>query len=143
MLFLLDGNNILGRLGFNRTAADSQRRLVTAAVALSRERKARVVCVFDGAMGDRVPVSLGAVSVRFAGARSADDVITELASKAREPVRVVTADAGLGSRVKRRNVEILPPREMQSFFEERTDESKPPAGEDWESYFSDPKNRNV
>jgi hypothetical protein len=143
MLYLLDGTNILGRLGFPRTAVDSQRRLVQAAVTLSRANHAKVVCVFDGIPAERFASRLGQVTVRFAGSRSADDLIVEEArSRDREPVRVVTADAELGARVKRRNVEILAPREVRSFFDVEP-ATGTREGEDWESYFSDPKNRNV
>ena len=144
MIIFIDGSNVLGRLGLDRLSADSKRSLIRGAAELARRRKARVVCVFDGAPDEAFATTLGSVSVRFAAPRDADSVITaEVERETRDRIAVITSDAELARKVRRRGVEILNPQVMRELMEARAEARSGEPREDWETYFSDPKNRNV
>jgi hypothetical protein len=74
MPLLIDGNNLLHRLPRARRSREQVRRLT---LDLCRGHRTRVVVVFDGPPPDGTPEreELGQVSIRYAGARSADDLI--------------------------------------------------------------------
>jgi uncharacterized protein YaiI (UPF0178 family) len=107
----------------------------------ARAKKTRVTCIFDGPEPPSFAKSLGAVTVAFSGSRSADDLIVERAANGRG-WSVVTSDRELAVRVQRRQVEVVAPavfiREMEVAAAASGEES---AGDDWDTYFSDPTNR--
>ena len=74
MPILIDGNNLLHRLPRHDRSREQVRRLVLDAC---RRERMKVAVVFDGPppAGGRVREELGAVTVVYAGTRSADDVI--------------------------------------------------------------------
>ena len=139
MPFLIDGSNVLGAMRVDRHGDEGKRGLVRLLAGFARAKKTRVTCVFDGSEPASFAKSLGPVSVVFSGSRSADDLIVERAANGRG-WSVVTSDRGLAARVQRRHVEIVAAdafiREMEAAAsgEEST-------GDDWDTYFSDPKNR--
>ena len=142
MIYLLDGSNILGG-GSHRDQSAARRELVTAAASLARRQGKKVILFFDGVPSENLASVIGTLAVRFSGSRSADDMIVEAASKTKDPVTVVTADGELARRVARRNVSVVNPREFHLLVGEQTEAGNEKAGDDWERYFSDPKNRNV
>ncbi|HEX4954364.1 MAG TPA: NYN domain-containing protein [Thermoanaerobaculia bacterium] len=91
--FLVDGSNLGGvaasRAGSRDAAAVLQRLLPWARM------RAEVVVVFDGPPRPDVAERYGSVEVRFAGARSADEVILELVAARPRHWTVVTNDAAL------------------------------------------------
>ena len=140
MLFLVDGSNVAGKLAGAPRDDAAKRELVQLAARVSRKRKARILLFFDGSAPPSFAARLGNLEVRFTAPRSADDAIAaEVARRERESLTVVTSDAGLGARVRGRRVTVLAPRDFVALAgeEERSDQT------DWESYFSDPNNRNV
>ena len=139
MIYLVDGSNVLGRAGANREAVDEKRELLRAAASFARSQKAKLRLFFDGAKPDGFGSDLGAVRAVFSGGVAADELIVEAARAASEPVRVVTSDMTLAARVRGRRVAILSPSEfLRGCVQGESDRRQ---GEDWESYFSDPKNR--
>ena len=144
MRVLVDGSNLLGAMRLDRESAEAKRVLLRLLASWARRKKAKVTCFFDGYRPASFGATLGGVVARFSHPRPADDAIVEEIEKlAREPFRLVTSDAGLAARARGRRVELV---EARRFAEELTQEEGEseagPAG-DWESYFSDPKNRNI
>jgi hypothetical protein len=89
---------------------------------------------------------MGALTVRYAGNRSADDAIIEAVerSKARRDCHVVTDDRALAERARQRGARSL---SVSDFWGRLADET-PARGEgksvdvdDWMSFFSDDRNR--
>src|SRR5687768_1743411 len=120
----------------DRHGDEGKRGLVRLLAGFARAKKTRVTCIFDGPEPPSFAKSLGAVTVAFSGSRSADDLIVERAANGRG-WSVVTSDRGLAARVQRRQVVIVAPatfiREMEAAASR--EES---AGDDWDTYFSDP-----
>jgi len=141
LIYLVDGSNVLGRAGADREGVEDKRALLRAAAAFARRRKARLTLFFDGRQPESFASSLGAVRAVFSNGRPADDLIVDCAQKdgSREPVRVVTSDSALAARVQGRRVEVIRCGEFLSALREEAGDGVPP--EDWEHYFSDPKNR--
>jgi predicted RNA-binding protein with PIN domain len=139
MPFLIDGSNVLGAMRADRHSDDSKRALVRLLGGFARAKRTRVACIFDGPEPASFGRHLGAVSVAFSGDRTADDLIAERAATGRGWT-VVTSDRGLAARVQRRHVEVVQPatfiREMEAAGSGESE-----AGGDWESWFSDDKNR--
>ncbi len=144
MRVLVDGSNLLGAMRLDRESADAKRALLRILASWARQRKAKVVCFFDGYRPDAFATAVGAVTARFSHPRAADDAIAEEIERlARDAFRLVTSDAALAARCRGRRVEIVEARAFARALEQAEpggDEA--PAG-DWESYFSDPKNRNI
>jgi predicted RNA-binding protein with PIN domain len=138
MPWLIDGSNVLG---VDRHGDDAKRALVQRLASFARAKKTRVTCVFDGPSPASFATHLGAVTVAFSGTRSADELIAERAANGRG-WSVVTSDRGLAARVQRRQVDVVTPASFVRLLEEHAAAAgEPAAGEDWENYFSDPKNR--
>ena len=136
MPYLVDGNNVLGS---DRFSDDARRALVTRVAAFARAKRTRVTLVFDGPEPSSFAKHLGAVSVAFSGARTADDVIAERAASGRG-WSVVTSDRGLAARVARREVTIVAPSQFVRELEVAA-AVEPDTQGDWESFFADEKNR--
>lgn len=139
MPWLIDGSNVLGVMRVDRHGEEGKRGLVRLLAGFARAKKTRVTCIFDGPEPPSFAKSLGPVSVAFSGPRSADDLITERAANGRG-WSVVTSDRGLAARVQRRQVEIVAPAAFIRMMEEGAS-GEEAAGGDWDTYFSDPKNR--
>lgn len=139
MPYLVDGSNVLGAA---RAVAEAKRRLVRDLGRLARERRTRVVCVFDGEEPEHFGRHLGGVSVVFSGARSADDIIAARAASG-GGWKVVTGDRALAARVSGRRAEIVEPRRLLEEIDRLPEGEERGVADDWISYFSDPKNRNV
>ncbi len=142
MTWVVDGNNLLGRAGIPREGDDARRALVRLLGAFARERKTRVWCCFDGPEPEAFGRLPRGVSIAFSGTRSADDRIAEYVSRG-SGWKVVTSDRGLAARLPRRGVEIVETgtvlRELETLARDQPAEQS----DDWQAYFSDPKNRNV
>ena len=138
MSWLVDGSNVLGR---DRESDDAKRRFVQQLARFARTRRTKVACFFDGLSPSSFGSSLGGVSVVFTGQRPADDLIVQRVS-AGTGWKVVTSDQGLASRVRGRRCEVVRPASFLGELEALPDES-PAGSDDWQAYFSDPKNRNV
>ena len=139
MPWLIDGSNVLGAMRVDRHGDEGKRGLVRLLAGFARANKTRVTCVFDGPEPPSFATHLGAVTVAFSGARSADDLIAERAENGRG-WSVVTSDRGLAARVQRRQVEVIAPTVFLRKMEQAaTTESD--IVDDWDAYFSDEKNR--
>ena len=106
-----------------------------------RRTRARVVLFFDGAGKS---VSLGSLSVRFAGASSADDAIVREIARSSRPreATVVTADRDLARRARDAGAVTLSPTEFWKRFGAAETASARPADtrvdvDDWERWFAD------
>jgi predicted RNA-binding protein with PIN domain len=145
MTILVDGSNLLGAIGAH-TVDEAKRELVALLGSLARRRSSRVICFFDGERPVPFATNLGAVSVRFSGRRSADDLIAAEVSGARSPQTVVTSDRGLAARVQGRRTEVIAAASFLAELRRAAAESNTvsqSSEDDWENYFSDPENRNI
>lgn len=140
MPYLLDGDNVIGSARGRRGTALDREALVREVSDRLRRTRARVVLFFDGAGAG---VSLGNLSVRFAGAVSGDEAIVRevgRTSPSREAI-VVTADRELARRVRDAGGTAITP---QSFWERfgkaasptRREEDKVDV-EEWMNWFSE------
>jgi predicted RNA-binding protein with PIN domain len=139
MPWLIDGSNVLGAMHVDRHSDEAKRGLVRLLASFARAKKTRVTCIFDGPEPASFGLHLGAVSVVFSSGRSADEIIIERARQGRG-WSVVTSDRGLAARVQRREVAIVAPQKLIREMEESAS-GDTLGGDDWETYFSDPKNR--
>ena len=147
MRWIVDGSNVLGALGWDRESRTSKERLTSLCARFARHERKRLVLCFDGSKPSGFAAKLGAVSLRFCSPRSADDVIESATRDTSDSWSVVTSDAGIANRVRRRTVEVDSAGEFVRRLEQipETDErdsDRTSGGEDeWQAYFSDPKNR--
>ncbi len=139
MPWLIDGSNVLGAMHVDRHSDDSKRGLVRLLGSFARAKRTRVTCVFDGLEPPSFGRHLGSVSVVFSGTRSADEIIIERARNGRG-WSIVTSDRGLAARVQRREVTVIAPQTLIREMEESAS-GDAQGGNDWDAYFSDPKNR--
>jgi predicted RNA-binding protein with PIN domain len=142
MSWVIDGNNLLGRAGASRDAADSKRQLIRALANFARAKRTKVACYFDGPEPEHFGRHLGNVTVLFSGTRSADELIVKRVANG-SGWKVVTADRGLSSRIQRRQVEVVDTGTFMAELESLPPGEEKVAGEEWLAWFSDPKNRNV
>jgi predicted RNA-binding protein with PIN domain len=136
MPWLIDGSNVLGG---SRLGDDAKRQLLRMLAALARAKRTKITCVFDGVEPASFGRQLGSVTAVFSGARSADDVIAERAASGRG-WSVVTSDRALQARVRGRQVAIVSPAALLREIE-AAGSVEEGGGEEWEEWFSDPKNR--
>src|SRR5207248_11745790 len=108
----------------------------------ARAKRTRVVGVFDGEEHGPCGRHLGGVSVVFSGAREADELIVARVASG-SGWKVVTSDRGLAGRVGGRRVEVIEPRRLLAEIDTLPPSEERGVADDWISYFSDPKNRNV
>lgn len=146
MRWLVDGSNVLGTLRWNREARESKERLAALCARFARHERKKLTLCFDGAAPAGFATKLGGVSIRFCHPRSADDVIVGMTRDTSDDWCVVTSDAGVANRVRRRTVKVVSSQDFGSRLERipRSNEDEQGGGiedGDWESYFSDPKNR--
>lgn len=139
MPYLVDGSNVLGAMHADRHSDDAKRGLMRLLANFARAKRTKVTCIFDGPEPHSFARHLGSVVAVFSGSRTADDLIIERAAQGRG-WSVVTSDRGLAAKVQRRQVDIVAPvafiREL-----ELAATSEEAGGDDWSSWFSDPKNR--
>ena len=143
MSWVIDGNNVLGRLGAGvRESIDAKRDLIRRLAEFARARKTRVACYFDGTEPEHFGKSLGSVSVIFSGKMTADDLIAARLGGGRG-WQLVTSDQALAARVRGRGVQIVDASDFLRMIEEASRErrAKEETPEEWLEYFSDPKNR--
>lgn len=150
MADLVDGNNLLGRLG-----GGTREGLVAALSELARRKRKKLTIVFDGpppAGGPKVQ-ALGDVTVVHAAPKSADDEIVRRVREARDPrgVTVVTDDRLLAESVAAAGARTCGVSEFSqgaarklAGSSEGEERAMPPVNvsvRDWERWFSDPKNK--
>lgn len=149
MAFLVDGNNLLGRLG-----GGTREGLVSELAQLARLRRTRLTVVFDGPPEHGRPKvqALGDVTVVCAAPLTADEEIVRRLRESRDPkgLTVITDDRALTSAVKSAGGRA---EGIEGFRREASSrlnapaaveptKSAPPIGvKEWERWFSDPKNR--
>lgn len=124
----------------DRDAVESKRELARLAASFSRAKRTKVTLFFDGPEPPNFARHLGAVTVVFAGKRSADDLIVEQTGAARD-AHVVTSDRALAARVGGRRIEVVDAQQFARELESAEREPGATPAEDWMNYFSDPKNR--
>jgi predicted RNA-binding protein with PIN domain len=147
MPYLVDGNNLIGQAGLGRASEDDRAALVRELADRLRRTRARILVFFDGS-GESL--SLGSLSVRFAGARTADDAIVRELARSRAPreTTVVTADRDLARRARDAGGRAMTPREFWARFGSAggPKESGSPGEthvdvEEWARFFEDERNR--
>jgi hypothetical protein len=144
--YLVDGNNLIGAERGGRASSEDQAALTREISDRLRSTRARVVLFFDGAGN---PLSLGSLSVRFAGASTADDAILREVGRSSRPqeMTVVTADRELARRTRDAGGRVTAPSEFWKRFGAQAGPSPRPGGEtrvnvdDWLEWFSDDQNR--
>ena len=148
MPYLVDGNNLIGEAAAGSSSARED--LVRDLAARLRGGKARIVVVFDGGppSGGRGSSSLGSLSVRYAGSRSADDAIVDhlRGTAAAKDWHVVTNDRGLAARVRELGAHVVSTADFRHRLAAPEGGSRPEGSgsvEEWMDFFSDPRNRNV
>jgi predicted RNA-binding protein with PIN domain len=141
MPWLIDGSNVLGIAGADRHSDEAKRALVRTLTRFARAKRTRITCVFDGEPPAGFATSLGAVSIVFSAARTADDIIVSRASHGRG-WNVVTSDRALGDRIRGRHVTLVGSREFLQQAETLREDGTA-AEEDWAAWFADPKNRQT
>jgi len=144
--YLLDGNNLIGAERGGAASQEDQTALSRELADRLRRTRARVVLFFDGAGR---PLALGALSVRFAGAVSADEAILREVARSKRPeeATVVTADRALSRQARDAGAKTLSPVEFWARFGResrpttpRTPES-PVDVDEWVRWFEDEANR--
>jgi len=144
--YLLDGNNLIGAERGGAASQEDQTALSRELADRLRRTRARVVLFFDGAGR---PLALGALSVRFAGAVSADEAILREVARSKRPeeATVVTADRALARQARDAGAKTLSPVEFWARFGResrpttpRTPES-PVDVDEWVRWFEDEANR--
>jgi predicted RNA-binding protein with PIN domain len=151
MPYLVDGNNLLGRVLGKAPRGEGERSaLVRELAERLRSTRARVTLVFDGAAPHgAASKSLGPLAVRFAGSRPADDVIAESVQRAAAPRDwiAVTDDRALAERVRSAGGRVSSVTDFWARFGSAaaSGEGATPAQslEDWLEYFSDERNRKL
>jgi hypothetical protein len=144
--YFLDGNNLIGTERGGAASEEDQAALVREVSDRLRLTRARVVLFFDGAGR---PLALGALSVRFAGAVSADEAILRDVARSKPPeeATVVTADRALARHARDAGAKTLSPAEFWARFGR---ESRPASGrtpespvdvDEWVRWFEDETNR--
>ena len=147
MPYLVDGNNVIGAERGGPASDDGRAALVREIADRLRATRARVVLFFDGS-GDSL--SLGSLSVRFAGAATADDAIVREVGRSAHPQEmiVVTADRDLARRTRDAGGRVAAPAEFWRRFGAPA-RSMPSSGgsetrvdvDDWLKWLSDDRNR--
>lgn len=136
MPWLVDGSNVLRG---ERESDGAKRELVRRLASFARAKRTRVTCFFDGPEPASFARGLGSVTVVFSGSRTADDLIVERVRGGRG-WSVVTSDGGLAARVRGRHVEVVSVQQLMAELDRVGRDAAEP-DEDWERWFSDPKNR--
>jgi predicted RNA-binding protein with PIN domain len=144
--YLLDGNNLIGTERGSAASEGDQAALVREVSDRLRRTRARVVLFFDGAGR---PLALGALSVKYAGAVSADEAILREVASAKRPeeATVVTADRALAVQTRDAGAKTLTPAEFWTRFgrESRPATTRIPESpvdvDEWVRWFEDETNR--
>jgi len=139
MSWVIDGSNLLGQL---RSDVAAKRKLVQTLAQFARARRTKVICLFDGSEPEHFGAQLGGVRVVFSGARSADEVIAKQVANG-SGWKVVTSDRALAARIRRRAVEVVESSSFLRELENLPSSESTGSADDWNAYFSDPKNRNI
>jgi predicted RNA-binding protein with PIN domain len=145
--YILDGDNLVGTTLRRRAEARDRDALVAEVSDRLRKTRAKVVLFFDGA---GKALSLGDLSVRFAGPRSADEAILLEISRTSRPreTTVVTADRDLARRVRDAGATAISPPDFWKRFgaaeavSPRRPSEEPVDVDDWLEWFSDEANRD-
>ncbi|KAA0254285.1 MAG: hypothetical protein EDX89_10780 [Acidobacteria bacterium] len=150
MAEIVDGNNLMGRLGGGTAEG-----LVKELADVARARRRKLTVVFDGPppAGRPKVQALGDVTVVYSAPRTADEEIIRRIREARDPhgLTVITDDRGLTSAVSAAGARTAGTdwfrRDSTSRLDRRDArveaQKEGPTGNlrEWELYFSDPKNR--
>jgi len=139
MSWIIDGSNLLGQ---TRSDVAAKRMLVRALAQFARARRTKVICTFDGSEPEHFGANLGGVRVLFSGSRTADELIAKQVASG-SGWKVVTSDRALAARIRRRAVEVVESSAFLRELESLPASDSPGSAEDWTTYFSDPKNRNI
>lgn len=114
MAYVIDGNNLLGRIAPHELREKGGRDgLVARLLAFQRVTRARIRLVFDGGPGEGPPVTAvnPKFTIHYPGAGdSADDVIRAMVLEQADKRRffVVTSDRALRDLARKRGVEAVP-----------------------------------
>ncbi len=150
MPYLLDGNNLIGRVRRTSRPTEQDRQALVAELAgRLRKSRAQAVLFFDGP-GEGRPLSLGPLSVREGGAGSADDAILRAVQRSAAPAEciVVTADGGLAGRVRDAGGKVCRPEDFFARFGSGGEEGEGDRVtgrvdvEDWMRWFGNDGNRD-
>jgi predicted RNA-binding protein with PIN domain len=146
---IVDGNNLIGRLG-----GGTREELVSELCEVARRKRKRLTVVFDGPpeAGRPKVQSFGDVTVVYAAPRTADEEIVRRIREQRDPrgVTVVTDDRALASTVsgagaRTAGVDVYRTDASRRLGAPAASEAEKPVlpggPKDWERWFSDPRNR--
>ena len=146
MAEIVDGNNLIGRLG-----GGTREGLVSELCEVARRKRKRLTVVFDGPPDAGRPKvqSFGDVTVVYAAPRTADEEIVRRIREQRDPrgVTVVTDDRALATAVSGAGARTAGVDGYRTDASRRlgvptVEKPVPPGGpKDWERWFSDPRNR--
>jgi hypothetical protein len=145
--YFLDGNNLIGHgRGSSRPTDEDRSALISEVAERLRKTKARAVLFFDGPQ-ERA-TSLGSLSIRQAAGGMADDAILREIERARAPQEIVlvSEDRDLQRRARDLGAKTLTITEFWSRVgagdaqPERSSSGQIDV-EDWNRYFSDPRNK--
>jgi predicted RNA-binding protein with PIN domain len=122
MLFIVDGYNVTRRdSATSALSLEEQRDALTARLRVRGRDllgEGRIVVVFDGEGGPGLSTGGGVpVEIVYAHARSADDEIVRIASRAKDGMVVVSSDRDLGRRASERATVKVEVRESSTCFE--------------------------
>jgi len=149
--YLVDGSNLGGQLGGKRGARDRAAVLElllswirSSAAGEARPPRRRVVVVFDGPPDTALASACGPLEVRFAGARSADEVILATLGERAGDWQVVSADRALRAACRDRGARTLDVDALLAGARRRTSKVVDAVSrttdaavdvEDWEAWF--------
>jgi len=143
MLYLIDGNNLIGRPAGPQAEA-GQRRLLAELVAFLRPRKDRAVVVFDGSEPPQaLPRSQlhGRLQVQWSGRAAADVLLRRrmAASGAPPALMLVSEDRELVGYAKVRKIRCLARGAWGDLMAQSVEQERSPPGpvdvEDWMRFF--------
>jgi hypothetical protein len=151
--YLLDGNNLIGRIRRTPKPSGEDRAALVAEVAdRLRRTRARATLFFDGPAGERSS-ALGSLTIRVPASGTADDAILREVASSRSPrdCVVVTADRELARRARDAGARALAPEEFFrrfGFGSSGDREGPPPSAtpervdvDEWMRWFGDDANR--
>ncbi len=143
MPVLLDGNNAMHRLSGPER---SRERFREEMLQVARSQKIKLEVIFDGPSPEGTPETerLGAVTIRYSGSITADDLIVSRlpSGRAARSWTVVTDDHGLRQRVRAAGARVEPVsrwlarKETTPSGHEKPEGLSPQEIEEWERFFS-------
>lgn len=149
MMYLVDGNNVMGQVpGWHRDKAGARRALIQALARFVSVRRTKVSVVFDGSPDEEFPEGLRYKGVTILYAKPGSDAdsrirdMVEKSSRSRDIV-VVSSDKALVSTVSHRGAQVLSSFKFRGMLDEahkrlpeKPAENEPVNLDEWLDIFS-------